>query len=76
MRPIGRVQRQVRRAFIASGGKYVWFGDLLRRAYPRSKRRSAWRWSVYRALKRYGEPAGQRGWWRPNAELLARIRGE
>jgi hypothetical protein len=75
MRPTGRVQRQVRRAFIASGGKYVWFGDLMRRAYP-DRRREGWRWSVYRALKCYGEPSGQRGWWLPNDELMARIKGE
>lgn len=32
---IGRIQRQVRRAFIASGGKPLTSSELVRRAYPR-----------------------------------------
>jgi hypothetical protein len=51
----------------------VQFHDFMDRAYARSSRR--WRWPIYRALKKYGVNVG-RGWWLPNDELLARIRGE
>jgi hypothetical protein len=73
---IGRIQRQVMRSFIAAAGRRVRFKDLLRRAYPSVAAPAAWqRWSVYRALAKYGEQSG-RGWWLPNAELMARIKGD
>ena len=77
--PVGRVQRQVRRSFIAAGGKPVRMIELVCRAYPEIADRRQYvcwrRWSVYRALRRWGVHAGY-GWWRPNAELMARIRGD
>jgi hypothetical protein len=68
----GRIGRQVQRCFVNSGGAAVPFDELTAWAYCN---RRSWRWPIYRALKRYGEPTGKRGWFRPNAELLAKIRG-
>jgi hypothetical protein len=69
---IGRVERAVRHALIAAGGEPVRFGDLMDRVYMPPRRR--WYWPIHRALKKYGVQAGH-GWWPPNAELMARIRG-
>ena len=70
---IGRIQRQVVRSFIAAAGRRVRFTDLLRRAYPAVAAPAAWqRWSIYRALKKYGVNVG-RGLWAPNPELSEKI---
>jgi hypothetical protein len=69
---VGRIARQVRRCLIV-GGDEVQFSDLVAWCYCNCR---PWRWPIYRALKRYGVPAGQRGWWRPNDELARLIRGE
>jgi hypothetical protein len=39
---IGRVQRQVRRGFVAGGGRPVQFWDLMRWAYPSLPRSRGW----------------------------------
>jgi hypothetical protein len=53
---VGRVQRQVRRAFIAKGSP-LRMGALLAHCYPRDAR---WqRNAVHRALKRFGVPLGR-----------------
>ncbi len=56
-RAIGRVQRQVRRAFIASAGEPLRIGQLLRWCYPRQARFKRWhRNSVRRAARRFAQP--------------------
>jgi hypothetical protein len=67
----GRVQTQVRRCLIAAGGKPVRFSELMAWSYLR---RRPWRVPVYAALKRYAVNVGY-GRWRPNPELMARIKG-
>jgi len=64
--------RQVRRCLVAAAGP-VTFGELIEWSYTRGRR--PWRWPIYRALKRWGVNVG-RGRWAPNAELMAKIRGE
>jgi len=71
---VGRVQRQTRRCLIASNGEPVPFSTLAEWCYTRGRR--PWRWPIYRALKRWAEPAGRRGMWVPNPELMAKIRGD
>ena len=39
---IGRVQLQIRRALIASGGKPLGMSDLLPRCYPKVKKFKEW----------------------------------
>jgi hypothetical protein len=49
----GRVMRQVRRCFIAGGGKPRSMSELVAWAFPELKRFKHWhRWSVRRALLR------------------------
>jgi len=67
----GRVQRQVLRCLVAHVDP-VPFSELLAWAYLN---RRPHRRRVYFALKRYGS-SPKRGWWAPNAALMARIRGE
>jgi hypothetical protein len=62
---VGRISRQVRRCLVAADGP-VPFSDLMEWSYVN---RQPWRWPIYRALKRWGEPAGRRGYWQANAEL-------
>jgi hypothetical protein len=52
-------------------GAAVRFEDLTAWCYAGNRR--PWRVPIYRALKRYGVPAGQRGWWLPNTELAELI---
>jgi hypothetical protein len=71
---IGRLQRQIRRAFIAAGGMPVRTRQLLRWCYPhlnRFERRH--RVSMYQVAPRFAVNI-KVGLWGPNAELLARIR--
>ena len=56
----GRVQRAVRRCFIASDGAPRCAADLLRWAYPELEHYKRWhRWSVRRAVLRYAVPIGR-----------------
>jgi hypothetical protein len=56
----GRVQRQVRRCFIAGGGKPRTMNELVRWAYPELERFECWhRWSVRRALLGFAKPIGR-----------------
>ena len=51
---IGRIQRQVRRAFIASRARPLMIGDLLRHCYPRIAKHKTWhRWNVHRAAGKF-----------------------
>ena len=54
---LGRIQLQVRRAFISSSGRPLQISDLLPRVYPRLTQFESWhRWSVRRLL--YRKPQG------------------
>jgi hypothetical protein len=56
----GRLARQIRRAFVAAGGKPRCMGELLRWAYPALDRFEHWhRGNVRRVLPRYAEPVGR-----------------
>jgi hypothetical protein len=61
----GRISRQVRRRLVAANGPLK-FSEFVEWSYIG---RRAWRWPIYRALKRWGEPAGRRGYWQANSEL-------
>ncbi len=79
---VGRVQRQVRRAFIATNGRPIQIGDLLPRAFPQAKTYARWmRKSVQRAIPKFGVSLGRinaRGrpsLYAPKPELARLIRG-
>jgi hypothetical protein len=73
---MGHHQRQTRRAFIAANGAAVPTSVLMAWCYPGRDRLERWRWNIVaRAAHRFGVNVG-RGWWRPNDELAARIRGD
>jgi hypothetical protein len=56
----GRVMRQVRRRFIAAGGKALSTSQILKWVYPDLDRFKHWhRWSARRALLRYAVPIGR-----------------
>ena len=56
----GRVMRQVRRCFIAAGGKPLSTSQIMPWIYPRLDRFKHWhRWSARRALLRYAVPIGR-----------------
>jgi hypothetical protein len=56
----GRVMRQIRRRFIAGGGKPLCVGDLLPWVYPELTRWHHWhRSNCRRALVRYAIPIGR-----------------
>jgi hypothetical protein len=58
---LGRIKRQVRRAFIASNGRPLTTGELLPICYPRLTRFQDWhRWSVRRALLPLAIKVGRR----------------
>ena len=75
---VGRVERQVRRAFIASHGQPLLTADLMHWAFPRATRYEPWRyWSVHRAAKKFAIKV--RRWdkgnlWVPTPDLARRIR--
>ena len=57
---IGRVQLQIRRALIASGGKPLGMSDLLPRCYPRVKKFKEWhRWNIRRAAPKVAARIGK-----------------
>jgi hypothetical protein len=56
----GRIQRQVRRCFIAGDGKPRTMSELVRWAYPELNHFEYWhRWSVRRALLKLAKPIGR-----------------
>jgi len=57
---LGRVQRQIRGAFIAAGGRPLTIGDLLPHCFPAAASYARWmRWSVYRAAPKFAESLGR-----------------
>ncbi len=80
---IGRVQLNVRRAFVATAGRPLMIRDLLPRCYPRAESYTRWqRWSIHRAVRRFGVSTGRAESlqgrpvvWVPSAELMRLIRG-
>ena len=80
---VGRVQKAVRRALIASNGKPVSTSEIMAWAFPRLDGRygsGSWRyWSAHRAARKFAVRAGKQGHsivWAPNAALMKQIRGE
>jgi hypothetical protein len=71
----GRVQRHVRGLLIEHNGEAVPFSALALRCFGVPNPRDGDRWSIYESLWRYAVNV-RRGWWAPNAELMARIRGD
>jgi hypothetical protein len=76
----GRIQRGIRRAFIAANGRPLCIRELLARCYPATDDHPHWhRWSIHRALPKYAIPIGRskaRGcpiMWAPNSELMQLI---
>jgi hypothetical protein len=57
----GRIQRQVRRAFVAHSGQPLRTRDLLAWAFPAQPRQHWHYWSIYRAAVRYATKVG-RAW--------------
>jgi hypothetical protein len=73
---IGRRQRQIRRAFIASNGRPIRTAVLMEWVYPKGDKREYWRWKdVARSARRFGVSI-RKGWWQANPELMRQIRGE
>lgn len=78
---VGRIQRQIRRAFIAHGGSPLNIGQFLEWAYPASERHPIWhRTNVHRALRRFAvslgripDRPGRPCVWAPTPELKRRI---
>jgi hypothetical protein len=78
---VGRVQTQIRRAFIASGGRPLKIRELLAYCYPAATKHPRWhRWKIHCALPRFGVPFGrvasEQGrpmLWAPKPELLRLI---
>ena len=59
---LGRVQKQIKRAFIASGGKPLRIADLLPRCYPAVRGFKLWhRTNVHRAIDKVARPIGRDG---------------
>jgi hypothetical protein len=59
---IGHVQRRVKRGFIASAGKPVTTGELIRRAYPRQTKFESWQYAqVRQAAERWAKRIGTVG---------------
>ncbi len=57
---VGRIQKQIRRAFVASTGQPLVISELLARCYPAAKQHPRWhRWSIHRALPKYGVALGR-----------------
>ena len=81
MRPrVGKVQRGVRRALIASDGAPLLTRDLLQWAFVREARYKVRHYSsLHRAAPRFAVKLGRCGkgnLWAPRPELLRQIRGE
>ena len=61
-RRVGRIQRQIRRAFIASGGRPLRIAVLLPWCYPRLSVFKPWhRTNVHRAARRFAIRVGKHG---------------
>jgi hypothetical protein len=81
-RPGGRLQTQLRRAFISSSGKPLGMSRLLEWCYPATKQHPRWhRTNIRRALLRHAvnlgripHRRGRPGLYGPNAELVRLIR--
>jgi hypothetical protein len=78
---VGRVQRQIRHAFVASNGEPLTIRQFLAFAYPKVDRYSHWHYAgCNRALPRFGvclgrQPGhGRPNLWAPKPELMRRIR--
>jgi hypothetical protein len=79
---VGRVQTQIRRAFIASGGRPLKIRDLLVYCYPAAIKHPRWRrWKIHCALPKFGVPLGRISTkqgrpmlWAPKDELARLIR--
>ena len=69
---IGRIRRAVKRCFIL-GGDTISIGDVLRRAYPRLQRFSAWHYlAARRALLKEATIIGRNRFGRGRPNLWAR----
>ena len=74
---VGRLQRDVRRCFIAADGCPLAVSDFLPRCYPRAQSYARWQYrAVGRAARRFGVSLGRAESrqgrpviWIPNAEL-------
>jgi hypothetical protein len=59
---VGHVQRQIKRALIASNGKPLTTSELMRRAYPRLTKYQSWRYrQVREAALRWAVRVGRSG---------------
>jgi hypothetical protein len=78
---IGKIQNRIRRAFVANNGRPLKIRELLDHCYPRTSKPPRWcRWSIHKALPKFGVPLGriptQQGrpmLWAPNADLIRLI---
>ena len=74
---VGRIQRQIKRAFVVSGGQHLLTIDLLEHAYPRVTHYEPWHYvSVYRAATKFAvRVGGRRAFiiWGPKPELADQI---
>jgi hypothetical protein len=71
---VGRIQKQIRRAFIASSGRPLLTIDLLEYGYPRVDHYERWHYvSIYRAASKFAVRVGGPGRafiiWGPKPEL-------
>src|SRR5215472_3103108 len=72
---IGHVQRQVRRCFVAAGGRPLTTGELIRWTYPRQTKFESWQYAQARlSAERWAVRVGTAGrgaaiLWSPNDEL-------
>jgi hypothetical protein len=81
---VGRLQRDVRRCFIAADGRPLTISDFLPRCYPRVQSFSHWQYrAVGRAARQFGVPLGRAESrqgrpviWIPNDELRRLINNE
>jgi hypothetical protein len=73
----GRIQNRVRRYLISKNGEPVHVHELRHIAYEMFGDTSNWIWAIHRALKHCAVRANppHRRWWKPNADLMKRIKG-
>jgi hypothetical protein len=80
---VGRLQRQIRRAFVSSNGRPLTIGELLGWCYAGAAHHPRWHtWDIHRSLPKVAEPLGRipntqgRAMrWSPKPELLRLIAG-
>ena len=71
---IGRVRRAALRAFIAADGGTVMVSDVLRRAYPRSRRFTSWQYHGARlALRKVAVVVARRRFGRGRPAVWAKL---